>query len=79
MRGTLDTAFELNKLIKYSMVWKLQKKIKYSLKREGASNRLREDTAQGNSGNRALWSNRWTVRGTLLQSVVHNWAVFQEL
>ena len=28
--------------------------MKYSLKREGAPNRLREDTAPGNSGGRAL-------------------------
>ena len=52
---------------------------KYSLKRQEASNRLREDTTPGNSGDRALCSNRWTVRGTLLQSILDNWAVFQEL
>ena len=74
MRGTLDAAFELNNLIIiYSMVLKLQKKnniiIKQSLKREEASNRLREDTAARNSGDRGLSSGRWTVRGTLLQSV----------
>ena len=55
------------------MVLKLQKKnniiIKQSLKREEASNRLREDTAARNSGDRGLSSGRWTVRGTLLQSV----------
>ena len=43
------------------------------------SNRLREDTAPGNSDDRALYSNRWTVRGTLLQSILDNSAVFQEL
>ena len=46
--------------------------IKYSLKREGASNRLREDTAPENTGDRALWSNRRTVRGTLLQTILDN-------
>ena len=40
---------------------------------------MREDTAPGNSGDRALCSNRWTVRGTLLQTISDNWAVFQEL
>ena len=35
MKGTLDPAFELNKFIKYSMVLKSWKKIKYSPKREG--------------------------------------------
>ena len=59
MKATLELAFELNKLIIiYSMVLKSQKKnnivIKQSLKREGASNRLREDTAPGNSGGRGL-------------------------
>ena len=34
--------------------------------------------APGNSGDRALCSNRWTVRGTLLQSILDNWAVFQK-
>ena len=77
MRGTLDAAFELNNLIIiYSMVLKSQKKnniiIKQSLKREEASNRLREDTAARNSGDRGLCSNHWTVRGTLLQSVLDN-------
>ena len=43
------------------------------------SNRLREDTAPGTSGDKALCSNRWTVRGILLQSILDNWAVFQEL
>ena len=40
---------------------------------------MREDTAPGNSSDRALCSNRWTVRGTLLQTISDNWAVFQEL
>ena len=34
---------------------------------------------KGNSGNRALCSNRWFIRGTLLQSILDNWTVFQEL
>ena len=32
-----------------------------------------------NTGDSALYSNRWAVRGTLLQSILDNWAVFQEL
>ena len=52
---------------------------KYSLKRQEASNRLREDIAPGNSGDKALRSNCWTYRGTLLQSILDNWAVSQEL
>ena len=40
---------------------------------------MREDTAPENSGDRVLCSNRWTVRGTLLQTILDNWAVFQGL
>ena len=53
--------------------------IKYSLKREGAFNRLREDTMPENSGSRTLCLNRWVIRGTLLQSILDNWAVFYKL
>ena len=52
---------------------------KYSLKRQEDSNRLRENTAPGNVGDRVLYSNRWTFRGTLLQSTLDNWAVFHKL
>ena len=45
---------------------------KYSLKGQEASNRLREDNALGNSGDRALCSNCWTVRGTLIQNILDN-------
>ena len=47
--------------------------IKFSLKRLEASNRLREDTTKGKSVDRALCSNRCTVRGGLLQSISDNW------
>ena len=66
MRGTLDAAFWLNKLQILS-------------KKEEASNRLREDTVSGNPGDKALCSSRWTVRGTLLQIILDNWAVFHKL
>ena len=46
---------------------------------EGAFNRLRGDTTPGNSGNRTLRSIRWLIRGTLLQSSLDNWDVFQGL
>ena len=49
MKSTPDAAFELNKLVKYSI-----KKIQYSLKKEGTSNRLREYIASGKSGDREL-------------------------
>ena len=67
MRDTLDAAFELNKVIKYSP------------KRERAFNRLREETPPGNSGYATLYPTRWTVRVVSLQSILDNWDVFQEL
>ena len=36
-------------------------------------------TEPGISDDRVLCSNRCTVRGTSLQSILDNWAVFQEL
>ena len=45
---------------------------KFSLKRQEAANRLREDTSPGNSGDRALCLNCWTVRGILMQSILDN-------
>ena len=53
--------------------------LKYSLKMQETSNRLREDTAPGNAGDRVLCSNCWTFRGTLWQSTLDNWAVFHKL
>ena len=79
MRGTLDRAFKLNKLSNTLWFKNHRKKIKYSLKREVAFNRLREDTAPGNSGDRILCSNRWAVRRTMLQNNLDDWAVIQEL
>ena len=69
MRGTLDAAFELNQLIKYLWFKNYRTKIKYSLKKEGAFNSLREDTTPRNSSNRRLCSNCWVTRGTLLPSI----------
>ena len=73
MRCTLDAAFEFNILMKYSMVQNQIKKIKYPLKREGVSNRLREDTKPETSYDRALRSNHRTVRRTLFQSILDYW------
>ena len=67
MRNILDAAFEMHKLIKYSP------------KRERAFNRLRGETAPGNSDYRTLCPTRWTVRAVSLQDILDNWDVFQEL
>ena len=50
-----------------------------TLKGKGGFNRLREDTTRGNFGDKTLCYNVWPVRGTLLFSILDNWAVFQEL
>ena len=50
IRSSLDAAFELTKVIKYSVFFKSYDKIKYSPKREGASSRLRKGNVAGNSG-----------------------------
>ena len=55
------------------------KKMKYSPERERASIRLRENNAAWNFGDTILWSNCWTVREALSQSILGNWAVSQEL
>ena len=49
---------------------KIMEKNQILPKREEASNRLREDTAPGNYGGRALW--RHCCRGTLLQTILDN-------
>ena len=59
IRGILDAAFELNTLQILS-------------KKAESFHTLREDTGPRNSGDRTLCSNRWTVRGTLLQSILDN-------
>ena len=67
MRDTLGETYQI-------LIWlkNHRKKIKYSLKREVASNRLRQDTAPGNSNDRPLCSNCWTVKGALLQTILDN-------
>ena len=55
------------------------KKIKYSPKREGAFNILREDTAPGKPGDITLSPNHCAVKGASLQSILDHWFIFQEL
>ena len=79
IRGSLDAAFELAKVIKCSMFLNQTKKIKYSPKREGASSRLRKENVAGNFGDTISCPNCWTVREALSQSILNNWAVSQGL
>ena len=79
IRGSLDQAFELTKVIKCSAFKNIVTKIKYSPKRKWASSRLRKHNAAGNFGDAISWPNCWTVREALSQSILDNWAVSQEL
>ena len=72
LRGSLDAAFELTKVIKCFMFLNDRKKIKYSPKREGASSRLRKGNEAGNFGDTILCPNCWTLRGALLQIILDN-------
>ena len=56
----------------------IEKKSNTLLKGEWVFNKLK-DTAQGNSGDRILFQNRWTVSGASLRNILGNWAVSQEL
>ena len=54
IRGSLDAAFELTKVIKCSVFKIIGKKMKYSPKRKGAFSRLRKDNAAGKFGDKIL-------------------------
>ena len=40
---------------------------------------MTQDTIRGNFGGRTLCSNYQAIKGASLQSILDNWAVFQEL
>ncbi len=67
LRDTLDTTFEISKLIKYSP------------RRDAIFQKLKADIAPETPGFRTLCPTRWTVRGDSLQSVLKNYAVLQAL
>ena len=70
IRGSLDAAFELTKVIKCSVFLKSYKKNQNSPKREGASSRLKKDNVAGNSGDTISCPNCQTVRGALSQTIL---------
>lgn len=67
LRDTLDTTFEISKLIKYSP------------RRDAVFHKLKADMAPDVPGFRTLCPTRWTVRASSLESVVNNYTVLQEL
>ena len=67
MSDTLNTTSEISKLLKFSP------------RRDVVFERLKSELAPNVPGFRTLCLTRWTVKGESLQSVVDNYAVFQDL
>ena len=67
LRDTLDTTFEISKLVKYSP------------RRDTIFEKLKAELAPDTPGFRTLCPTRWTVRAASLSSVLNNYAVFQGL
>ena len=67
MSDTLNTTSEISKLLKFSP------------RRDVAFEKLKSELAPNVPGFRTLCPTRWTVKGESLQSVVDNYAVFQDL
>ena len=67
LRDTLDTTFEISKLIKYSP------------RRDAIFRKLKAEMAPDGPGFRTLCPTRWTVRASSLESVIKNFSVLQGL
>ena len=67
MKDALDITFEVSKLVKFSP------------KRSGTFDKLKEELATDSPGFRVLCPTRWTVRAASLKSVIDNYQVLQEL
>ena len=67
MKDALDITFEVSKLVKFSP------------KRSGTFDKLKEELATDSPGFRVLCPTPWTVRASSLKSVIDNYQVLQEL
>ena len=67
LSDTLDTAFEISKLLKFSP------------RRDALFSKLKNEIAPGTSSIRTLSITRWTVHATSLESILENYSVFQAL
>ena len=65
LRNTLDTTFEISKLLKYSP------------RREGLFNKIKVENSPGTTGFRILCPTRWTVRACSLSCIISNYALIQ--
>ena len=67
MGKTLDTTYEISKLLKFSP------------KRDALFDKLKTTRAPDSPGSRTVCPTRWTVRAACLESVLENWDVLREL
>lgn len=67
LKSSLDTTFEITKLVKYSP------------RRENLFNDIKEEIEPGSVGVRSLCPTRWTVRADAMQTIIKNYKVLQEL
>ena len=67
LSDTLDTAFEISKLLKFSP------------RRDALFSKLKDEIAPGTPSFRTLSTTCWTVRATSLESILENYSVFQAL
>ena len=67
LRDSMDTTFEMSKLVKYSP------------KRDTLFEKLKQELAPDTPGFRSLCPTRWTVRANSLKSVLENYAVLLDL
>lgn len=67
MKGALDVAFEITKLVKKSP------------RRDAIFSKLKKEIAPAAPGVRVLCPTRWTVRADALHSIVENYEVLNKL
>lgn len=67
LRHTMDTAFEISKLLRFSP------------KRDAMFLKIKNEVSPGTTGFRTLCPTRWTVRAKSLQSIIDNYLVFMQL
>ena len=67
LKSSLETTFEITKLLKYSP------------RRKNLFNDIKEEMEPGSPGIRSLCPTRWTVRADAMQSIIKNYKILQEL
>ena len=75
-----NDAMKQSKVLKDSLAvaYEITKLIKFSPKREGIFEKLKEELIPGTPGIRVLCSTRWTVRAKSLHSIFRNYTVLED-